>query len=528
MLFSYYGFRWTYYNSPAKFVEECFDWAQLKDRPTTYQLDAVEELFAHHKMALRGPRGLGKTAIAAWVTHFFALTRDSDPALDWKIQTTAGTGNQLRMYLWPEIRKWARFLKWDVIGRPAYVEGQELLQEGIHLSTGRAAAVSASEPELMEGAHAPSILYIYDEAKSIAGATFDACEGAFSAAGSDTNKEAYALAISTPGEKQGRFFAICNRQVGFDDWHTKRVTHQQAIEAKRMSSDWAERRRAQWGESSQLYQNHVLGEFATGTNDGVIPMAWLENAHDRWRALHRDGLLPTPRKWSDEERETNRRKQMEGKDVSPELLVTAIGTDCNYGGGDKATTAERVDLVITNISQILTHRDHMPTKVIAQAVMAIQRARGGVAIVDVVGVGGGTVDELRSLNSEQVPFSAGSKAERNGRPLTDVTKTLRFGCMRDAAWWNARELLDPANGYDTAIPPDELIPDVVRAESSLMAEMLAPKWRIVGETIRVESKDELKKADRLGRSTDWADAVVQAFALVLLSGYRQPGDLGIS
>jgi hypothetical protein len=50
------------------------------------------------------------------------------------------------------------------------------------------------------------------------------------------------------------------------------------------------------------------------------------------------------------------------------------------------------------------------------------------------------------------------------------------------------------------LPPDERLEE----------ELCAPKWKhLANGTIQIESKDEIKK--RLGRSTDSADAVIQAF-----------------
>jgi len=68
---------------------------------------------------------------------------------------------------------------------------------------------------LIEGAHAESLLYIFDESKSIAAPVFDAAEGAFAGPG-----EVFALAQSTPGEPSGRFYDIHARASGLEDWRS--------------------------------------------------------------------------------------------------------------------------------------------------------------------------------------------------------------------------------------------------------------------------------------------------------------------
>lgn len=533
---TYQAFRELYRFKPAQFAEDCVDWDRMRDRPAPYQLQVLDDVVRYGKEAVRGPRGLGKTLAASIVVNWFALTRDGDIARDWKIVTTAGSATQLNAFLWPGIRRMSRLLRWNVIGRPPYIDGAEMLVQSIKLSTGEAISVSPREPELAEGAHAHSILYIFDEAKSIADGVYNSSEGAFSGAGKDTDKEAYALAISTPGKPTGRFFFIHSRKPGFEDWHVKHVTLIEAIAAKRISGDWASRMRRQWGESSQLYQNHVLGEFATGTTNSVIPLAWLEAANDRWRAMHEAGTLPVCRRWSDEERAANEDRRRNGQENVPvEQLLTSIGVDVAYGGDDKATLAERAGDVITMLHGVVVHKDHMPTKVIAAKAMEIHRLRGGLPVVDVVGVGGGVVDDLRATEFTPghrfpvLPFSAGAKAARDGVPLRDRSGVLRFPNLRSAAWWYLRELLDPANDSTIAIPPDDLIPALRDTDSSLMAELLAPTWDINGELIVVESKDELRKPERLGHSTDWADAVVQAYGYQLCGRVRtDPTDLGMS
>ena len=63
-----------------------------------------------------------------------------------------------------------------------------------------------------------------------------------------------------------------------------------------------------------------------------------------------------------------------------------------------------------------------------------------------------------------------------------------------------REWLDPANSEQIALPPDDL----------LTGDLVAPRWRMTsGGRIAVEDKDGIKQ--RLGRSTDDGDAVMQAF-----------------
>lgn len=76
---------------------------------------------------------------------------------------------------------------------------------------------------------------------------------------------------------------------------------------------------------------------------------------------------------------------------------------------------------------------------------------------------------------------------------------------RSEGWWRLREALDPSYSPTIELPPDD----------ELAGDLIAPPWKIATSgKIQVESKDELRKADRLGRSADVGDAVMQLFAEV--------------
>ncbi len=219
----------AYRNDPVGFAHDCIAWPDGKAL-ASYQAEILAALATHHRAAARGPHGLGKTALAAIAVLWFALTREA-AGEDWKIPTTAGAWRQLTKYLWPEIHKWARKVRWETVGRDPF-SPSELLTLNLKLPHGEAFAVASNSAELIEGAHADGLLYLFDEAKAIPASTFDAAEGAFSGAGRDTGQEAFALAISTPGEPQGRFYDMHRRRPGFEDWFVRHVTLEEAMRAE--------------------------------------------------------------------------------------------------------------------------------------------------------------------------------------------------------------------------------------------------------------------------------------------------------
>ena len=82
-----------------------------------YQQDIIGGFPQAVRLAVRGPRGLGKSMTASLLILWFAVSRDA-AGIDWKIMTTAGSWHQLESYLWREIAKWARRIDWEKLGRP--------------------------------------------------------------------------------------------------------------------------------------------------------------------------------------------------------------------------------------------------------------------------------------------------------------------------------------------------------------------------------------------------------------------------
>lgn len=420
---------------------------------------------AHHRVAVRGPHGLGKSCLASWVVLWAVLTED-----DCKVPTTASAWRQLTKFLWPEVHKWAARLRWDIIGRPPF-NYRELLSMSIKRGDTCEAFASASDrPEAIEGAHARRVVYIYDEAKAIADETFDATEGAFSGAGADTDREAYALAISTPGEPRGRFYEIHTRKPGYEDWNVRHVTIEEAIAANRISVDWVQQRARQWGENSAVYQNRVLGEFATSDESSIIPLAWVEAAIERWKV------------WADE--------GFPGQ-------FTGVGIDVGGGeeGSDKTVFALCYDY--TKIKELRRYPcvDPMTStmEVVGHAAGLIRRTRA-TAMVDAIGIGAGVYHRLVEQDLPAKAFVAS-----HGTKYTDQSGELGFTNWRAAAWWITREMLEPGSSLNICLPDDD----------ELIGDLTAPKLKRItsGSKLQVEGKDEIHK--RLGRSTDSGDAVVQ-------------------
>lgn len=449
-----------YFNDPIAWSYDCIDWPEGGGL-SRYQEESLSKLVEKRRVSKRGPHGIGKTSDMSIAALWFSLNRDA-LRKDWKVITTASVWRQLAVFLWPEIHKWASRIKWDKVGREPFNHRTELLSLQLKLKYGAATAVASNQPERIEGAHADEILYILDEAKIIPPATWDAIEGALSNAGPDTAYNAYILAMSTPGGPSGRFYDIHRGAPGYEDWHVRHVTLNEAIQAGRISQQWADQRKRQWGENSAMYQGRVLGNFHASEEESVIPLSWVEAAVERWH------------EWV-----------AEGK-PDPETANRWVGVDVGRGG-DSSVLAIRAGHIIN--LKVLDVRDTM-------AVVKAVAAAPGRAIVDVIGVGAGVFDRLREMKLNPVAYAGSEKPK-----LLDRSKTFSFSNSRSAAYWHLRELLDPEFEPTLCLPPDDL----------LISDLTTPKWETlptVPPRIKVENKDDV--VARLGRSCDRSDAVVMS------------------
>ena len=465
LLNSYSVFQLTYRNDPVAFVHDCISWPN-DGGPAAYQERILSLLTKKQaRVCVRSLHGSGKTAVAAWAVLWFALTRDSRE--EWKIPVTASAWRQLSKYLFPELALWIRRLRWGKIGRPPFGFRTEELALSLKLKTGEAFALASDNSALIEGAHSKNLLYVFDESREIPGATWDSAEGAFATG------DAKWLAISTPGEPQGRFYEIHSRKPGTEDWTTIHVTLKEAVLAGRVSVAWAKQRAKQWGKSSAVFQNRVLGEFASSEADGVIPLAWVEAANQRWLA------------WRDDDES---------------LMVATVGVDVGRGG-DATVLALKAGNTVMELRR--SGKDTMDTTGRVAALLA----QGATSVVDVIGIGAGVVDRLRELGHDVVAFNASARTTHR-----DKSGELGFTNKRAASWWIMRELLEAG---EVALPPDD----------RLTGDLTAPHWRVMsGGKIRVESKEDVRK--RLGRSTDDGDAVIMAFAGKVLDEGSGGGTLG--
>jgi hypothetical protein len=459
-----------YYFDPYRWVVDFVDMELAK-----YHGDVLRMVkLGHSKIAVVGPHGLGKSVLAAIIILWAGSV-----STDCKIPTTASAWRQLEEYLWPEVHKWYSKVDWDAVEKAGGGKKPRLLTLECQFSDqSKAFAVASDNPETIEGAHAKRIVYLFDESKAIPAGTWESAEGAFSTPGDHLQ-----FAFSTPGDASGVFYSICSRQKGYEKWKVRHVTLREAIRAKRITLEWAREKRAAWGKDNPVYQNRVWGIFAKDADDAVIPLSWINMAVARWHAWISGGRGP------------------EGKFI--------IGADTAGRGVDKTSIMHRIGNTIT---KIVRYKKSQPMELAGK----LKNDMGPKALLNIdvsYGEGAGTAYRLSEFEGFQHRINFVNFSTRTDK--TDRTGSVTFANVRALMWWNMREMLDPENKEDIALPDDELlIGDLVAVRRMPM--------RSDGKLL-IESKEDIKA--RIGRSTDDGDACCLAFYLDHYEGTRDTYDM---
>ena len=355
-----------YRESRAAFVREV-----LGAEPDPWQAEALAALDRGQSLAVKSGHGVGKTAFLAWtVLHGLACFPDS------KIPCTAPTQHQLADLLWPEIRRWAYGAGLDeafdfqasriaAIGRPEWY----------------AAARSCAKPESLAGFHAPTLIYVVDEASGVPDSIFQAAEGALTGPGSQL------VMCGNPTQKCGFFYRAFQEKAGFCNMTVS------SLSSGRVAPAFAENIAARWGKESDVYRVRVLGEFPAQEENGFFAPSLLR------RAVH---------EWNGE----------------PGGAVQ-LGIDVARFGNDKTVFCRRQG------DEVLLLKDARGLSVprtAAQALEIIRTWKPSRVLVDDTGVGGGVTDLLRENTDTRITGvnfgGAGSEYYAN-------TAALMAGCLRD-------------------------------------------------------------------------------------------------
>lgn len=213
-----------------------------------------------------------------------------------------------------------------------------------------------------------------------------------------------------------------------------------------------------------LRSQMLNGDFSAGIEDDpfqVIPTKWVELAMERW-------TMPAK--------------------LQP---MASLGVDVARGGRDNTVIARRHDFWF-DVPLTYPGKETPDGPTTAGLVISAMRDKAPIHI-DVIGVGSAPFDFLKDAGQHVLGINVAEASHAR-----DLSGLLEFKNIRSELWWKMREALDPAQNTGIALPNDP----------RLKADLTAPKWKLVGSKIFVESRDDIIK--RIGRSPDFASAYILA------------------
>ena len=392
-----------YWCDPLAYVKYIFPWGQsgtqLADAegPDKWQAEVLRDLGKQvasggsPRIAISAGNGPGKTALLAWIVHWFIATHTFP-----QITVTAGTQTQLTLRTWRELAKWNNL----ALNGHWFDHTATKFINRAHPDLWFAGAVpwSANNPDAFAGMHEKNVLLLFDEASAIDDIIYR------TAAGAMTTKGAIWIVAGNPTRHEGEFFSCFHEQA--HRW-TRYIVDSRA--ARMADTQQLQQWIDDYGIDSDFVRVHVLGEFPRATTTQLIGFDLVRRALD-YQSL--------------------------GWDLQPRV----VGVDVARFGMDKTVFILRQG---RKVHWIRKYSELDTMEIADKAVEIFDMEFIDAMVVDETGIGAGVVDRLRQLGygNKLFPFNS------SGRPNDPV----QFANKRAETWCVLRDALKEG----LAIPRDE-------------------------------------------------------------------------
>ena len=445
----------------------------------------------NRRVSVRSGNARGKDYVAASLALCNVVLRNPSKTI-----LTAPTGRQVTAVMMAEISQMYKNSKVRIGGE--LLTSRIKFEDTEHYLLGFKAA--DKNMEAWSGYHSPNIMVIVTEASGLEKENFDAIEGILQGdsrlviifnpirtsgeAFTSTRDPAYkkfrlnslksvnvrAKKILIPGQVDWQWV---NERVGKAGW--SRTISEEEFDKTMYDFRWE----GKCYRPSNLFMIKVLGEFPRESADVLIPYSWIEAANDRWL------------EWND--------------GAKLESHPTFIGVDVAGMGRDYTVCVHRMYNIVKQIEVFNIRKDPLVHMHIAGEVMQRLKPIFGGAI-DSIGEGAGVYSRMMELECNNIISAKGSYSAEG---LYDISGEREFANMRAYLFWAIRDALNPAFGFNLALPPDdELTQELTEIHYETMSN----------GKIKIEKKDNIKVS--IGRSPDKADALSLSF-------YPVSGDNGI-
>jgi phage terminase large subunit len=439
---------------PLRFVEGVLEVTELE----AWQREALGAIRDGQKrISIRSGHGVGKTTFLAWLVLYGLLCLGPDT----KIPIAAGSRDQLRDTIQPEIGKWARRL-------PQPLQDQvkvDVERVAIKAAPDDAFAVfrtaSKDNPQALAGFHAENIIFLLDEASAIAEIAFEVALGALSTPG------AMVIMTGNPTKTQGFFYDSHHKTR--DRWWTMRVSSEDVPRARGHIEDVI----ATYGKDSNRYRVRVLGEFPTQDDETVIPL---------------DLVLAAV-----------------GREIAEPNVWPVWGVDVGRMGDDRSVLAKRQHVKLLEPPKVWRKMEgpQVAGRIIAEYQATPNHLRPREIVVDLIGFGASVYDILRLDGSPVREITRGAVVSE----LPAISE--QDYRLRDELWFRGRAFFAERN---CSLPKDNLNDEEQKIMEQFISELTMPTYTYTSLGKRIVEKKKDVKSRSNGVSPDLADAFLLSLA----------------
>lgn len=383
-------------DDPVGFVKFVFPWGKGRlegqEGPDAWQEEVLGILAGYSarkfggvkdleplQLAIASGHGIGKTALVAWIIHWFMSTREFP-----QVVVTANTENQLQNKTWRELAKWQGL----AINGHWFEHTATKYYLKAHEKDWFASAIPWSEnnSDAFAGTHEDNVLMLFDEASKISDSIWSVVDGAMSTRG------AMWLAFGNPWRNTGRFAECFSKYKKW--WVTKNID---ARTAKMAQKSWVDRMIEMFGIDSDKVRTQVLGLFPAAATNQLISSAAVDRAMGH---------------------------EVEVWEFAPKI----VGVDIARFGDNQSEIAVRQGRKVREIVRIPKGDLMMQAQFIADF---LRKERPSMTCVDGAGMGAGVVDRLRQLGFQVMDVNGGNSSINP-----------RFLNKRAEMWWEMKEWIE--------------------------------------------------------------------------------------
>lgn len=385
------------WRQPGSPLEERFpelwqrEWLKrLQDELQRKDLSPEEVTNRVLRIATAAGHGVGKTALVAWVIHWFVSVFPGGRAV-----VTASTQPQLDTKTWRTLAEWQHVAinGWQIEWTASRYKNRDAP------NTWYVSAIPWSEhnPQAFAGEHGKYVLIIFDEASAIAASIWEVIKGAF------TTGLIFFFAFGNPTEGSGGFYDAFHKPGEVELWIQFRVDAREVSFANKKEIEaWI----TTYGEDSDFCRTRIYGQFPKSAAATFISPEVVAAAQSRI---------------------------IEWKNI-PRIVPRLMGIDLARQGADLNAIVKRQGRKVHPKIVTWSERDSMiSADYIAREIAEWQP---DLVFVDGTGLGGPVVDYLRRRGFGRIIV----ECQYGARPTT-TDDAKRYTNMRTCSWARMREML---------------------------------------------------------------------------------------